>query len=143
MRKLALIAAFLLAIFVGGIADTPSWYGFLPGVSAYAQAGTAGATTAVACGAASTQLLASADLGTGTVRHFLMICNNGPGVGYVAFGTSNAATVTNGIPLGPMDCLPGMPPVIGPWGVATLPSNLDVACINDSAAVANMVALDW
>lgn len=108
-----------------------------------ALAGNAGATTAVACGAASTQILALGDLGAGVPRHWLLICNNGPGLGYVAFGTNNAATTTNGVPLGPLTCLPAMQAQLSPFGVANYPTQLDVACINDSAAVANMTALDW
>ena len=108
-------------------------------------AGQAGATTAVQCTSASTQLLVAADLGTTKPRSFLYICNNGPGVGYVAFGTSNVATVTNGLPLQPMQCLPAMGPVMNGYGVQVPPSNLDVACIADNAngAVANMTALDY
>lgn len=108
-----------------------------------AYAGQAGATTAVACGATSTALLTAGDLGTGTQRNYLLICNNGPGLGYVAFGSGNAASVTNGIPLGPLDCLPPMASTMSPYGKAVPPTNLDVACINDGAAVANMTALDW
>ena len=108
-----------------------------------ALAGNAGATTAVACGAASTQILTAGDLGTGSIRHSLLVCNNGPGLGYVAFGTSNAASVTNGLPLGPLQCLPLMQTTLSPNGVATFPSQLDVACIADGAATANMTALDW
>lgn len=106
-------------------------------------AGSAGATTAAACGASSTQLLTAGDLGTGFPRHGLLICNNGPGLGYVAFGTSNAATVTNGIPLGPLTCLPMMMATQSPNGVVVNPPQLDVACIADGTPTANMTALDW
>ena len=131
MRKLAILALIL------GVALS---------LRAPAFAGSAGATTAVACGSSSTALLALGDLGNGVPRHFLLICNNGPGLGYVAFGTSNAATVTNGMPLAPLECLPAMGSLISPNGVIAYPTQLDVACISDAAnnaPTANMTALDW
>jgi hypothetical protein len=106
-------------------------------------AGTAGATTAAACGASSTQILTAGDLGTGAPRHALIVCNNGPGLGYVAFGSSNAASALNGLPLEPLQCLPLMLATASPNGVIANPPQLDVACIADGAATANMVALDW
>lgn len=128
MRKIL-----VLALFMAMALPLKSW------------AGAAGATTAVQCAATSTQLLTAADLGTTKPRSFLLVCNNGPGVGYVAFGTSNAATVSNGLPLQPMQCLPAMAPVMNGYGVAVPPSNLDIACISDNAnsALANMTALDY
>jgi len=118
-------------------------FGLVVGLRSPVFAGAAGATTAVACATTSTALLALNDLGTGVARHVVIICNDGPGIGYVAFGTTNAATVTNGIPIEPMSCLPPLNSVVSPNGVVALPSQLDIACISDSAAVANMVALDY
>lgn len=107
-------------------------------------AGTAGATTAVALNATtSTQILAANDLGAGAPRHFILVCNDGPGIGYIAFGTNNAATVTNGFPINPMQCLPPFTTVISPNGVAALPTQLDIAGIADSAAVPNIVVTDY
>lgn len=105
----------------------------------------AACTTAVAVAGSgsSTQILASGDLGTGVLRSYLQICNNGPGPASIAIGTTNAATAINGFNLGASECLPSWGQVYASNGVVKNPPQGDVAAIALTAAAANIVACDY
>lgn len=151
--KLVRIGLLVVVMILTGVAENFTWNGILPGVTSMATAAAAGNTTSVACGTTSTQIYTVGDLGVGVARHFMQICNNGPGIAYIAIGTSNAATTTNGLPLGPMGCLPPWTTFFGAQGVVSLPPQNDVACIADpgsggtsgtgGTATANIVAVDY
>lgn len=93
MRKVVGIVLLALAFIIFGVGEDFTWYGFMPGVTAYADA--LPVCKAVAVSTSSTAVLAAGDL-VSPGRSQINITNSGPNVEFCQFGTSNTCTTANG-----------------------------------------------